>query len=498
MIHPRHWNLGTKLPLTLAFVVVAVSLTIGLVMVAQERGRIRADLEQRAMQEAYSVAANAADATLRSDYWALFKILEQISRGNEAEPRPVVTGVILDKNGVVMAALDPRAFPVGLHMASADPVERTRIRNLIEARLPWTTWGGLGGGAFVEAVYPIEASQTITGLVLLRLSAAEISSRTWMASFTILGITAALAAIGSAIGAYISNRMIRPLRELAAAMDLVAQGSGEVPQVTIHDYDEIGRLIQTFQGMARGLAEKRMLERELATAEKLAALGGIAAGVAHEVNNPLAGMLNCIDTLEKYPDDPTLVPRYIPLIKKGLYRIHSIVRGLLAELRIEDDGHWGSGECLDDIRELVLAETQGRAVDLEWANGLGCETHLQCKRIQQVVFNLLKNAVQAVDNGGRVAFRAFQTERDVVFEVEDDGVGIPAEHLSRLFDPFFTDKPAGTGLGLWITYRLVQGMGGTIEVESEPGLGSLFRIRIPTNHGVIERRDDEPHAASVR
>jgi signal transduction histidine kinase len=486
MLDPRHWSLGAKLPLTLGLVVVAVSLTIGMVMVIQERGRIRADLEQRAMQQAYSVAANAAEATLRSDYWALFKILEQATRGGEGGQ--MVTGVILDKSGVVMAALHPRAFPIGLHMASADPAERTRIRNLIEARQPRSNWGSVGdGGPFVEAAYPIEAGQNVTGLVLLRLSAAEIASRTRTAAFTILGITAALAAVGSAVGATISNRMIRPLRELAAAMDHIAEDSRRVPQVTIRDFDEIGRLVQAFQGMAQGLAEKRELERELATAEKLAALGGIAAGVAHEVNNPLAGMLNCIDTLEKYPDDPTLLPRYIPMIKKGLHRIHSIVRGLLAELRIEDDGQWGCGDCLDDIRELVLVETQGRAVTLDWSNGLGCDTQLQCRRIQQVVFNLLKNAIQAVNDGGRVAFRALPGGGGgAVFEVEDDGVGIPPEHLSRIFDPFFTEKASGTGLGLWITYRLVQSMGGTIEVESEPGLGSLFRVRLPDTRGLVQ------------
>ncbi len=487
-LNPRYWSLAVKLPLTLAAAVVAVALTIGLAMVVQERQRIRVEIEDRALLAARSVALNSSEAMLRNDYWGLYKNLDQISRGAGGMDNAVVTAMILDKAGRVLAHLDPRGHPIGLRFVSDDPAERTRLLRLVESPAPTRTWGGSPDDAFVEAAYPVEANGSFIGLTVFRLSAAEINARTWSAAMTILGIAVTLALIGSAAGAYLSNRMVMPLRQLSAAMGLVARGAPDfaVPRVPIHDYDEIGNLVQSFQSMAAGIEEKRRLERELATSDKMIALGRIAAGVAHEVNNPLSGMLNCLSNIEHRPDDRALLERYLPMLRSGLHRIRGIVQSLLVELQVEEDMTWTSGECLDDVRDLVRAEAEERRVGLAWDNALGCDTHLQCRRVQQVVFNLLRNAVQAVAEEGTVEFRALRRGGAIVIEVEDDGVGIAAENLSRLFDPFYTSKPSGTGLGLWITYRLVESMKGNIEVESEPGRGSLFRVTLPAWDGVLD------------
>ena len=272
--------------------------------------------------------------------------------------------------------------------------------------------------------------------------------------------------------------MIRPLNALTRGMETVGRGElANVAPVKARDRDEIGQLVDTFNRMAEELAEKRELERQLATGEKLVAIGRIAAGVAHEVNNPLAGMLNCLDTIRRHPEDEDLVRRYLPMIEKGLNRIRAIVQGLLIELKVEG-GEVDPGQaCFDDLRDLISAEIGDRPVTLIWDNrapaGFGCG------RLQPLVLNLLRNAVEAVENGGTVAFRTRLEMEGLVVEVEDDGRGIPAENLERLFDPFYTTRDGGTGLGLWIAYRVVETLGGAIEVESEPGQGTLFRVGIP-------------------
>lgn len=493
--HPRYWSLSVKLPVTLAAVVMAVAVTIGLALLVQERQRIRSELEGKALLAASSVASNAAEPMMRSDYWALFKILEQTAAvSDRGATRLIVSGMVLDRDGRVMAHLDPEKNPIGLFFGGSEPDRGARVMDLLRARRPAVLW--TRGEEFVEGAYPIMANDGLLGMAVLRLSTSEIRSRTLAATLTIFGIAVTLAAVGSAIGAFISGRMVRPLHWLAEAMGTVAKGEPmPAPRVRGHHHDEIGLLLKAFDAMARDLEEKRRLEKELATGEKLVALGRIAAGVAHEINNPLAGLLNSIDTIEKFPHDRSLFDRYLPLIKNGLHRIQSIVRSLLVELRVEGESGRATGECLDDVRDLIRAEIQDRPIRLTWSNALACDALLQCRRVQQAVMNLLKNAVDAVGDEGCIDFHAYADGEDVVIEIRDDGVGVPPENLSRLFDPFFTSKPAGTGLGLWMTYRLIQTMDGTIEVDSEPGRGSLFRIRIPRDI-IEETGNDERIAAS--
>jgi two-component system NtrC family sensor kinase len=133
-------------------------------------------------------------------------------------------------------------------------------------------------------------------------------------------------------------------------MESVGRGDAvDVGPLAVNTNDEIGRLVSTFNRMTVELEEKKRLEEEMSVSEKLVALGRIAAGVAHEVNNPVAGMLNCIDVMKRHPDEPKLLERYLPLLDKGLGRIRDITGDLLVELRISEgtDGSSGVG-CLED------------------------------------------------------------------------------------------------------------------------------------------------------
>jgi len=221
-----------------------------------------------------------------------------------------------------------------------------------------------------------------------------------------------------------------------------------------------------------------MLEEEIIMSEKLVALGRITAGVAHEVNNPLAGLLNCIDTLTKHPDDKALIDRYLPVIDQGLHRIKDIVHNLLVGLKIEEGDEIEGIQHIDKLRDLISAEIGERDINITWENNI--DNNLQIPgKLEQIICNLLKNAVEILPEGGTVTFKMNLKGAYLNIEVSDDGPGIPAGIRSQLFDPFFTTKPNGTGLGLWVVYRLTQNLGGIIEVESEKDQGTSFHISIP-------------------
>jgi signal transduction histidine kinase len=229
--------------------------------------------------------------------------------------------------------------------------------------------------------------------------------------------------------------------------------------------------------------ERQLLQARMEQSDRLAALGALAAGIAHEVNNPLSYLAGTLDRIEEEAarSAPQLVG-WVGRAQEGVARIHAITRGLGRYARAEDAARapLSLGAAVEAALRLVRAEVSLRAelavdVPADLPPILAVEGHLV-----QVLVNLLINAAHAIPSGsrGRVSVGAAVAEGRVRVEVRDDGVGMPAEVLARCFEPFFTTKAEGVGLGLGlpICQRLVVGMGGSIEVESEPGLGTTARV----------------------
>lgn len=482
LLSPRSWGLSVKFALTITAVVSGVAFTIGAVIVTLDWQRFHRDLEEKALLLAHSVAVAAPEAILRSDYWLLFKSLKKMAAQGpgDIQHTRIVTAMVIDPEGTVLAHLQPNDNPLGMPLAHSGEEEARLLEASRTARSPTVLDGDIGSDWVLEGIVPVYSDQKLLGVVRVRLSHDELYLKTWRSALVILGLTLALVAFGSLSGMAISRRITKPLTTVTEGLEAVSRGEfTDIEPVQVIDDDELGRLATTFNQMAVELAEKKILEEQMAVSEKLAALGRITAGVAHEVNNPLAGLLNCIDTLKKHPDDKELMERYLPLLDKGLNRIRNIVGSLLVELRVEDAREESGLSCLEDLRDIVEAEIDGRDIVLVWENHLDDRIKVNSRRVQQVILNLLKNAVQAVPDGGTVAFRSFQDGDCVVLEVDDSGPGIPPENRSQIFDPFFTTKPSGTGLGLWIVYRLVESMRGVIEVESEVGRGTQFQVTLP-------------------
>jgi len=247
--------------------------------------------------------------------------------------------------------------------------------------------------------------------------------------------------------------------------------------------------------LKRDVTREKEYQAKFHQAERMATVGLLAAGVAHEINNPLTaisgfaeGLRRRLPRLAQTIDEPLFEDfnEYVETILKECRRCQDIVRTLLTFSRgaCTDFAPMNLNGLVEETVKLVrhhLKQSPQNTITLETDESLPPLTG-DASQMKQVILNLLMNALDAVQSKGAITLRTFaEGENLVVLEVEDTGRGIPAEHLDKLFEPFFTTKPVGQGIGIGLStcYNIVQKHGGEILVRSTPGKGSVFQVRLP-------------------
>ncbi len=284
-----------------------------------------------------------------------------------------------------------------------------------------------------------------------------------------------------------SRRLTRPIQKLSNATRAIASGDFSV-HVEVKSRDELRLLADSFNQMASELGKReaalKMAQVALIQSEKMAAFGQLGAGIAHEVRNPLAGIMGYAQLAQRRVDLESPVSRYLAIIEKEAKRCKVIIENLLRFARQEKTVFMPTDirRVIEDAIAIVdhqlginhVQIEKSLADDLPKING-------NDNQLQQVLINLLINAQQAMPGGGTVHLATRAVHPHVEIRVSDTGAGIPKENLQKIFEPFFTTKPVGTGtgLGLSVSYGLVKEHGGQILVESEVGKGTTFAILIP-------------------
>lgn len=304
---------------------------------------------------------------------------------------------------------------------------------------------------------------------------------------------------------FITSSIINPLKRVVFATNKIAQGDLS-HKIEINFQDEIGQLAQSFNQMTLDLKkanqklihwgktlEKRVRERTrklqemqdyLIQSEKLASLGKMAAGIAHEINNPLTSILiNAHLMLEKTGEKHPFFEN-ISLVADETSRCSDIVKGMLEFSRQNPPKK--SYVSMNEIIEhtIKLLENQVAFKDIQIIRKISSnmpQINLDKDKIKQVFWNLMINASEAMPRGGTLTISSNLSKDKKYIETsfEDDGVGIPEENINKLFDPFFTTKGVGTGLGLAVSYGIIKQHQGKIKVKSDAGQGSVFTILLP-------------------
>ena len=229
------------------------------------------------------------------------------------------------------------------------------------------------------------------------------------------------------------------------------------------------------------LTELRQMEEAMRRSDRLAVVGGLAAGLAHEIRNPLASMCGSIHIMGGSPRLDDQERRLMHVVLSEAERLEALVREFLSFAKpvaplLEP---LSEARVVEEMVDLFRPQAAGRGIELDVSADEGLLVRADARQLRQVLWNLLGNAADATAAGGCVKVRLSRQNGHALLEVSDSGEGIAQEDLQRIFDPFFTTKERGTGLGLAIVHRIVEAHGGELSVRSEPGRGSTFRVALP-------------------
>ena len=316
--------------------------------------------------------------------------------------------------------------------------------------------------------------------------------------FTTWASASAAAGLLAALGVLTYRWVFRPLRLLGQGSRRVAAGDFSY-RLAIDTRDEMAELAEALNDMTERFQEIRddldrqvqLRTREVIRSEQLASVGFLAAGVAHEINNPLASIAMCAESLEsrlsglaQNNPDAQVIRRYLELIQNEAFRCKGITEKLLDFSRLGEVRRQPTAivALVTDVAEMLrhVGRFAGRSIEIE--DGSDLLVMVNPQEIKQVVLNLLVNALDSIEESGHVRVGVKRSGREGVISFVDDGCGMTDEVLDHLFEPFFTRRKAGqgTGLGLSIVHRIVADHGGRIEASSAgPGKGAMFRVTLP-------------------
>ncbi|MBT7943029.1 MAG: HAMP domain-containing histidine kinase [Alphaproteobacteria bacterium] len=467
------WPLRIRVPLIVTALTVTLAVAISQFVLTRLADSQEVNLHRLAGAYLHGVSTAIIPHVIRQDIWETYDALERSGARYEGlNARSVIVSL---EDQTVLAASNPSRFPV----SSPVPSE-------IIGRFPG------GQDLVIDENNPLgwvrrslSQDDVVIGNLYAEFDLTALMRERREVLVTLIVFNSVLTLIFAAAGYLVVRHMVQPVSVLGHHMERLKSGSlVRIPDHAIkHQGAEFVSLFRRFNSMVNAINDREELAQRLSDEEKLALLGKLASGMAHEVNNPLGGMMNAVDTLKKHGADPKVRETALGLIDRGLRGIRRVVRATLVTYRGAKgttDSENLSKKDVDDLKFLVQHEVLRRQLRIEWLNELPDDLMVDGGAIRQATLNLLLNACEASPVGSIVQFHSHIEDNFLVVSVEDDGPGLPSP-IEKLFKTAKADtiQPIGTtGLGTWTAARLVAKLEGEFALRTGPD-GTYIEFRVP-------------------
>lgn len=467
-----------KIPLWGSFLIIVSVLAVSASFIANAYNQVEKDLSVDSEKLGYSLKSNLFTAILQDDVWHAFEIIAEASQRASSSMVLVENILVVDNAQRVVVSTQPRDAPMLAKMQELGPelgeiAKQIRLMRDEQSRTIY-----LPDSKHYYSLTPLSRDNASLGTLVIVHSKDVFLPLFVKNARNGLLVGAIILAILLPFNWYWGQRMALPLVQLAARMAQLGKKWPEDLDPDLYEYqDELGLLFDAYNQLLNDLKTKQALEMQIVQSDRLAALGQLAAGIAHEINNPLSGMLTAIDTLKCHSDTSPLTKKTIALIERGLTQIKDTVAALLVEAKMKSRDLLP--QDIEDVLTLISPMSGKKALHIAWHNSLAEEVALPATFVRQILINLLMNAIKAAAQQGEVACDIGIKAGQLHISISNDGKMLDPEQISHLFEPFCTFSEGGHGLGLWVTYQIVSQLGGTISVKKESTEYMNFTVKIP-------------------
>lgn len=459
-----------KIPLWTSFLISFSIFVVGTALMTRAYQDMKRAVVISADNLGHTLANTVAPTLLHDDVWRAFEIVRSPIRDGSAQtPVQVDAVVVLGRDRKVFVSSDPDTLPM-LGEAAALGADWQRLEEFLAGSTEpaWPLVMEPAGSNYLYVAMPVTDKDAKLGHLVLRYAKSVFHPWFIDTIWQGLGLGLLVLAVLIPINWYWGGRMAAPLVDLAQRMGMMLEKPPEPLPPELYPYhDELGQLFQAYDRMVLALRDKAALEGEMVKSERLAAIGQLTAGIAHEINNPLAGLMTVVDTLKLHDDLDPRALRHLELIDRGLMQIRDTVAALLVQTKVQ--ARPLNQHDLEDIHTLIQPQVGKRHIRLDWSASMPAELPAPASLVRQILINLLLNAVQAAAEGGQVSLwlgRKDGAESCLAIVVRNDGACLSEDQLAHLFEPFASTRAGGHGLGLWVTYQIVTQLNGRIAARN--------------------------------
>jgi len=416
---------------------------------------------------------------IRKDIWETYDALQRSS--TRYEGLNVKIAVVALPDQTVLAASDPVRFPVSSMISETIQSRFEKSPDLVFDKDNTRAW----------ARRTLIQDGVLIGHLYAEFDLSILMQERHKALIALIAFNVVFTFMFAGVSYLVVRRMMQPFGVLSNYMEQLKSGDlQQIPKKQIRAQGkEFAFLFRRFNSMVAAVRERETIAQRLADDEKLALLGKLASGMAHEVNNPLGGLMNAVDTLKKHGENPDVRAQSLGLIERGLRGIRHVVRAVLVTYR-GGKGPTHSMQLMnkdiDDLKFLLQHETLRRQIKMIWNNNLPEKVAIDSAAIRQAILNVLLNACEASPVRSIVSFMAFVEDETLIFHIQDQGPGLPAS-IKQLFSHACSDTvlPDGIdGLGSWTAARLIARLGGRFVVhdradEETQSQGTIIEVYVP-------------------